>query len=456
MKSSPMFVIWQNGKPRVVTDHASSGLNDGIPKEESKVQYDDMHPFGHALRLARQQNPAVDLILYKSDVASAFLNLPAHPVWQLRQVVLVDDKKYIVRRLVFGNRASPRCWCAVSALICWIAERKLNIIGLHVYMDDFFGWEFASNLVFFHGLWRPKRQVQLLLLWEKIGCPYKDSKQEHGNPLKIIGFWVDVNKGSISLSPDSITDIIDKINKFLSEPSRQHPLRVWQRLSGHLNWLLNVLPWGRPALSELYRKTSGKSKPSGKIFLNATVHSNLRWLADTIPKSIGIRFLGDEFWADCDADVTIWTDANLRDALSFSFSNNGFVYQIKQSPLPEKIDILFLELIAILSAVHHLASSSHPPRHILLFTDSLDSVAMFQSLSASQIMHNGPLLAVAKIVLESGVDLHVRHIMGKENIRADLLSRLLFDDYRRRFPQDRVRSFVPPRELLPARWRECF
>ena len=38
-------------------------------------------------------------------------------------------------------------------------EQKLNIIGLHVYMDDFFGWEYATNLVFFHGLWRPKRQV---------------------------------------------------------------------------------------------------------------------------------------------------------------------------------------------------------------------------------------------------------------------------------------------------------
>jgi hypothetical protein len=81
---------------------------------------------------------------------------------------------------------------------------------------------------------------------------------------------------------------------------------------------------------------------------------------------------------------------------------------------------------------------------------------MFQSLSASQNMHNGPQLAVAKIILESGVDLHVRHIMGKENIRADLLFQLLFDYYHRRFPQDRVCSFVPPRGLLPARWRECF
>jgi hypothetical protein len=31
MKLSPIFVIWQNGKPRVVTDHTASGLNDCIP-----------------------------------------------------------------------------------------------------------------------------------------------------------------------------------------------------------------------------------------------------------------------------------------------------------------------------------------------------------------------------------------------------------------------------------------
>ena len=52
MKVSPMFVIWQNGKPRVVTDHKSSRLNDGIPKVEGHVRYDDMHPFGQSLRHA--------------------------------------------------------------------------------------------------------------------------------------------------------------------------------------------------------------------------------------------------------------------------------------------------------------------------------------------------------------------------------------------------------------------
>jgi hypothetical protein len=456
MKTSPMFVVWQKQKPRIITDHAGSGLNNGISKENSKVKYDDMHPFGQALRRARSDNPAVDLILYKSDVAAAFLNLPAHPIWQLRQVVSVDGDRYIVRRLVFGNRASPRCWCAVSALICWIGEQKLNIIGLHVYMDDYFGWDIASNMVYFQGRLRPKRQVQLLLLWESIRCPYDLNKQDHGDSLKIIGFWVEVNKGTITLPSDSIAIIITKIDSFLSVSSRQQPLREWQRLAGHLNWLLNVLPWGRPAISEIYRKISGKTNASAKIFLNATVSSDLRWLAETIPKAIGIRFLDEGAWPDLDADVTVWTDANLKDGLAFSFSNNGFVYQQRPRESADSVDIFFLELVAILSAVHHLACLPRPPQRLLLFTDSLDSVAIFNSLSASEKLHNGVLLAVAKIILQSGIDLRVRHIDGKDNIRADLLSRLLFDEYRRQFPQDRVRVFAPPRELLPARWQESF
>ena len=78
-----MFVVWQKEKPRIITDHAGSGLNDGISRENSKVKYSDMHPFGQAMCQARQDNPAVDLILYKLDVATAFLNLLPHPIWQL-------------------------------------------------------------------------------------------------------------------------------------------------------------------------------------------------------------------------------------------------------------------------------------------------------------------------------------------------------------------------------------
>jgi len=271
----------------------------------------------------------------------------------------------------------------------------------------------------------PKHQVLLLLLWEQIGCPFELKKQEHGNPLKNIGFWVDINQGTISLSPDSSNNVVSKINSFLSISSHWHPLREWQHLAGHLNWVLNVLPWGHPALSELYCKIGGKTKPSAKIFLNATIHSDLRWLADTIPKAVGVRFLNKGLWPDEEANATVWTDANLKDALAFSYSNNGFIYQLKPCPSSFKIDIFFLKLIAILSAIHHLACLSHPPRCLLLFTDSLDSVVVFDSLSAAEHLHNGVLLAMAKVILQSSIDLRVHHIRGKENIRADLLSHLL-------------------------------
>jgi len=104
---SPLFVSWNQLKPRVVNDHTASGLNSGIPREEAKVLYDDMQSFGQTLRNAKKSYPGQRLTTFKSDVAKAFLNLPAHPIWQIRQFVMVDGKLYIIRRLVFGNRASP-------------------------------------------------------------------------------------------------------------------------------------------------------------------------------------------------------------------------------------------------------------------------------------------------------------------------------------------------------------
>ncbi|KAJ3742266.1 hypothetical protein EV360DRAFT_25728, partial [Lentinula raphanica] len=108
------------------------------------------------------------------------------------------------------------------------------------------------------------------------------------------------------------------------------------------------------------------------------------------------------------------------------------------------VDIFFLELVAILSAVDFVAHLETPPRRVLLFSDSLDSVHTFSSLAVKNPLHNAPLLAVSGIILRTGIDLRVRHISGKDNIRADLLSRMLIDDFCIRFPSYRVREFDPP------------
>ncbi|KNZ72388.1 hypothetical protein J132_03479 [Termitomyces sp. J132] len=340
--------------------------------------------------------------------------------------------------------------------MCWLGIKKFDITDLHIFMDDFYSWEKSNNLIMYQGVSRPKNQARLLVLWDAIGCPWEEKKQEFGEKLKIIGFWVDINQGTITLSKDSAADIISKIESFIKTPSRRPPLRNWQRLAGHLNWLLNVLPWGRPALTEMYRKMSGKDTMHAGIYLNKEVIVDMNWLIDIIPKSMGVRFLDTMRWHNSAADMVIWTDASLKLGMAFVYAGNGFAYQMAPEETSTKIDIFFLELIAILSAIFHVASFSQPPRRLLIFTDSLDSVVVFNSLGASKSLHNSVVWAVAGIILQTGIDLKVCHIAGKDNIRADLLSQLLFNEYRRKFPADRVRQFEPPRGLLPTRWSWCF
>jgi hypothetical protein len=152
----------------------------------------------------------------------------------------------------------------------------------------------------------------------------------------------------------------------------------------------------------------------------------------------------------------MWMDVSLHLALSFVYSDNAFVYQLHECPPNTKINIFFLELVAIMSVIHHVASFTSPPKHLLIFTDSLDAVAVFNSLRTNENIHNGPLLGVASVILQTGIDLQVRHIEGKINIWPDLLSHLLFEEFTSKFPSHHVCFFYPPHDLLLARWRECF
>ncbi|KAE9400094.1 hypothetical protein BT96DRAFT_819735, partial [Gymnopus androsaceus JB14] len=297
----------------------------------------------------------------------------------------------------FGTRTAPRCWCSFSGLLCWFGSVKLGIVGLHVYMDDFYGWDFKRNLVKFHNQLRPSRQVQLLLFWDHILCPYEDRKQESGVTLKIIGFWADIIKGSISLTPESIQVLVSEINAFLSSPLRKAALRDWQRLAGSLNWSLNVLPSARPALNEIpalnemYRKISGQTLRIRVIPINGEIHRDLTWFSDLLQNAIGVRFVDSQTWEDSMADFVGWTDAS-NTGLSFVYAGNGFCYQLHSTEGKTPVDIFFRELLAILSLLHHIASKPTPPHHILIHSDSLDSVEVLNSLSAREQSHNASSL----------------------------------------------------------------
>ena len=180
------------------------------------------------------------------------------------------------------------------------------------------------------------------------------------------------------------------------------------------------------------------------------------WLKHVIPAAIRICFTDAGMWLDHEADMVMWTDASLCNALVFVYSNKGFFYPIRPPPTGTKVNIFFLELLAITSAVHHTGSLPCPPHCILIWTDSLDLVAVLNSLHTAESLHNAPLMAIADIILCTEMDLCIRFIEGKKNVCADMLSHLLIDEYQSKFSADCIKSFTFPWELLPARWRGYF
>jgi hypothetical protein len=59
-------------------------------------------------------------------------------------------------------------------------------------------------------------------------------------------------------------------------------------------------------------------------------------------------------------------------------------------------------------------------------------------------LYNSVLLALAGILLQTGIDLWICHISGKDNIRVDLLSRLMIEEYFLCFPAEHVCLFSLP------------
>lgn len=108
-------------------------------------------------------------------------------------------------------------------------------------------------------------------------------------------------------------------------------------------------------------------------------------------------------------------------------------------------------MIAILSVVHHIACFNHPLHCVLLYLDSLNSIAVFNLFGAAKSLHNCVLKAIAGIILEAGIDLRVSHIANKYNVCDDLLLCLLLANYWHQFPADHIYTFEPSHHLLLAR-----
>src|SRR5882724_6806699 len=109
--------------------------------------------------------------------------------------------------------------------------------------------------------------------------------------------------------------------------------------------------------------------------------------------------------------------------------------------------IFYFEALAIASAILWASGLEPGIRRLLIFTDSLNCVDMFNSLRAQE-GYNDILLFVVQILISSKISLRVFHIPGTDNCIADALSRHLFNMALTLSPGLNIHHFQPPCDTM--------
>jgi hypothetical protein len=285
MYASPIGAVQKStqGKFRLIIDQSNGphALNSMIQKSQVRVKLDSIHDLGTALLAARKGHPGRKLTLFKSDVKSAYRQLPMHPLWQIKQVVFIDDQHHVDRCNTFGNRGGGWNWNAFASLVNWIGIEKKNIPDLLGYVDDNFGWEFEGNTRYYGPYKKhlPAKQTRLLKLWDELGIPHEEEKQLFGPCLTILGYEVDANAMTIKVPDEKKAKVIRLLRSYAHEGG-SYTLKELQSVAGSVDAVLCLYPHLRPSLRGLFDEMAGEDGPSTNIILTKPVARSLSKLAD--------------------------------------------------------------------------------------------------------------------------------------------------------------------------------
>ena len=228
----------------------------------------------------------------------------------------------------------------------------------------------------------------------------------------------------------------------------KYALKDFQRLAGWFNWALNVYPLLQPALSNVYAKMthSKPDKPLTKLYVNNAIRSDLLWAVDHLSRLPGTRVLQSLDWDPSTADITAYCDASLE-GLGFWFPNLNAGFW---SPIPDfqpKDTIFYFEAMSVLSAIIYSTSLGIPLKKLVIYTDNLNTVQMFNSLSALPAYNDILKAAVDHLLsdLSTPIQLRVLHVSGEDNTIADALSRGRLHTVVDNIPNIVIKLFSPPR-----------
>jgi len=167
-------------------------------------------------------------------------------------------------------------------------------------------------------------------------------------------------------------------------------------------------------------KIQGKSNAHASIYLNKQVLVDLRWVAETMESATGLLLFNATEWLPSEADMVIYCDASLT-GLGFYCPYLNIAYYVDIAYFNPTRTIFFYEALCVLYALTWAHDCTYLPHRLLIFTDSMYTVEMFNSLKAHQ-GYNELLMHAMGLLIPSTISLGIFHITGANNTVADALS----------------------------------
>jgi hypothetical protein len=455
-------VIMQRNKLRLIHDHSKpvgNSVNDMIPQADKKVTYEGLNDLAKHMR--HQHNSLRTPLVWFADVTSAYRHFGLVPEWAIRNGLKFEDEEGTYYRIDngadFGGAANPRLSCSVFDFVCEIGNKSYRIKVILHYVDDFMGSdvETIKSLDSSHPLIQigmPVALGQFIIMCDDLGIPLSSLKMGWGDDTIITGIRVNGSDGTFSLPLERIIGYVSYLAAFLKKESCT--LHDLDKLSGTLNWCLQVVASGRPFIRPIYMRKRLWLKESRSAIkkIGKEIKEGLRWWIAML-LSNPVRFIYVErWWNSSEADEVILTDASTGFGLGIFIPKRrvAFWYDSKESDgwrTIEGFHINVLEMLAVVCALRIVKIRQYAiekPK-ILILSDSgvvCDDISNLDSRSELLLPF---VMDLSRIMTEWSWNVRAVHISGVLNVSDDVSRG---EEGRRRFsnawPGVTMVEFNPP------------
>lgn len=431
-----------SGKKRMIidlsaphNDEKNTSINDLIDKEECRLTYvriDDA--------IKKISELGTGSLLCKFDIKDAFKQCPVKKdQWHLF-CVRWNGLIYVLVRLAFGCRSSPKIFDSLARCICWIAENSYGIECILHLLDDFLTIDRPTSnaLITFQSM---------IDIFQSLGIPLSMNKTIGPcTCLEYLGIILDSEKMEARLPHDKISRIKSFIRMLLNKRSCTK-LELLQLL-GHMNFASRVILAGRSFVAYLLKLAASVQELHYYVHLNKLCREDLCMWVLFLENWNGVSLFYDKEFTTSH-DFHLHTDAASTAGFSV-FYKSHWMYSSWPSEMPDvpsevwRNSMAFMELYPIVAAAF-VFGKDWQKKKILFICDN-QSVVFILRKGRSKCPYLMKLMRkLTWLALVNGFYFSADYIETKLNVSADLLSRFQVDKFRELNPKADQQPFQCPR-----------